>query len=106
MNQVQVIGTHNSYKREITGAERQLYGTLVGDPTDYERFLAYAHASITKQLARQDVRGLELDLWPDPQGGLYANPFIRRTLGLGPLPDPEWTKPGTKLIHIADLDYN
>jgi hypothetical protein len=106
MNQVQVIGTHNSYKRETTPAERQMYETLINKPGDYAQYLDYAHASIPNQLARQDVRGLELDLWPDPQGGLYANPFVRQKLGLGPLPNPEWSKPGTKLIHIADLDYN
>jgi hypothetical protein len=106
MNQAQVIGTHNSYKRETTPAERQMYDTLINTPGDYAQYLDYAHASIPNQLGRQDVRGLELDLWPDPQGGLYANPFVRQKLGMGPLPNPEWSKPGTKMIHIADLDYN
>jgi hypothetical protein len=106
MNQVQVIGTHNSYKRETTPAERQMLDTLINAPGEYAKLLDYAHASLPNQLGRQDVRGLELDLWPDPQGGLYANPFVRQTLGLGPLPNPEWSKPGTKVIHIADLDYN
>src|ERR1700754_4129655 len=106
MNEIQVIGTHNSYKRETTPAEQAKYEELIQTPGDYAQFLAYSHASITNQLQRQDVRGLELDLWPDPQGGLYANPFVRRALGLGPLPNPEWSKPGTKLIHIAHLDYN
>ncbi|MBE2319789.1 phosphatidylinositol-specific phospholipase C1-like protein [Solirubrobacter sp. CPCC 204708] len=106
LNEVQVIGTHNSYKREITPAEQAKYDELIQTPGDYAKYLAYSHPSITNQLARQDVRGLELDLWPDPQGGLYAHPFVRKALGQGPLPNAEWTKPGTKLIHIADLDYN
>ena len=106
MNEVQVIGTHNSYKRETTPAEQAAYDQLIHTPGDYAQFVAYSHASLPNQLGRQDVRGLELDLWPDPQGGLYANPFVRQALALGPLPDPEWSKPGTKVIHIADLDYN
>jgi hypothetical protein len=106
MNEVQVIGTHNSYKRETTPAEQAKYDELIRTPGDYAQYLAYSHPTITNQLKRQHVRGLELDLWPDPQGGLYANPFVRQALSLGPLPNPEWTKPGTKLIHVADLDYN
>jgi hypothetical protein len=106
MNEVQVIGTHNSYKRETTPAEQAKYDELIHTPGDYAKFLAYSHASIPNQLQRQEVRGLELDLWGDPQGGLYANPLVRRELGLGPLTNPEWTKPGAKMIHIADFDYN
>lgn len=106
MNDVQVIGTHNSYKREITPAEQAKYDELIRTPGDYARYLAYSHPTIANQLKRQDVRGLELDLWPDPQGGLYVNPVVRQALGLGPLPNADWTKPGTKLLHVADLDYN
>jgi len=106
MNEVQVIGTHNSYKRETTPAEQAKYDELISTPGDYAQFLAYSHASVANQLQRQKARGLELDLWPDPQGGLYAYPLVRQALGLGPLPDAEWSQPGTKIIHIADLDYN
>jgi hypothetical protein len=106
LNQVQVIGTHNSYKRETSEAEQATYDQLISTPGDYDQYLAYSHASLPVQLAQQDVRGLELDLWPDPQGGLYANPLVRRRLGLGPLPDPAWRQPGTKVIHIADFDYD
>ena len=48
---------------------------------------------------------MELDLFPDPEGGLYAEPLVRKRLGLGPLPDPAWQVPGMKVLHIADLDY-
>ena len=92
MNEVQVIGTHNSYKRETTPAEQAKYDELIRTPGDYAQYLAYSHPTITNQLKRQHVRGLELDLWPDPQGGLYANPFVRQALDLGPLPNAEWTQ--------------
>jgi hypothetical protein len=105
MNEVQVIGTHNSYKRELSHTEERTYDQIIATPGDYEKFLAYSHAGIPNQFARQDVRGLELDLFPDPAGGLYAEPLVRRRLGMGPLPDPGWRQPGVKVLHIADLDY-
>lgn len=106
MNETQVIGTHNSYHREISSREQATYDALISTPGDYQSFLAYSHARITKQFEQQDVRGLELDLFSDPQGGLYAEPAVRAQLGLGPLPDPAWQQPGAKTFHIADLDYN
>jgi hypothetical protein len=105
MNEIQVIGTHNSYKREISEQEQATYDALISTPGDYDAFLAYSHASIPNQFELQDVRGLELDLFPDPEGGLYAEPLVRQRLGLGPLPDPEWREPGIKVLHIADFDY-
>lgn len=106
MNEIQVIGTHNSYKRETSEAEQDTYDRLIDTPGDYDQFLAYSHASIFNQFARQDVRGLELDLFPDPKGGLYAEPLVRKRLGLGSLPDPAWRQPGIKTLHIVDFDYN
>ena len=105
LNELQVIGTHNSYHRETSEPERDVYDAVVSTPGDYEAFLSYSHATLSQQLERQDVRGLELDLLPDPRGGLYAAPLVRRRLGLGPLPDPAWSRPGTKVLHIPDLDY-
>ena len=94
MNELQVIGTHNSYKREISEAEQSAYEAAINTPGDYDAFLAYSHATLPRQLARQNVRGLELDLLGDPLGGLYAEPLIRTRLGLGPLADPAWRAPG------------
>jgi hypothetical protein len=105
MNELQTIGTHNSYKRELSPREEAAFDQLVQAPGSYAELLAYSHASLRNQLARQDVRGLELDLFPDPAGGLYAQPLVRTQLGLGPLPDPAWTRPGIKVLHVADLDY-
>jgi hypothetical protein len=105
LNEVQAIGTHNSYKRELSEAEQAEYDAIIETPGDYDEFLAYSHATIPNQFGLQDVRGLELDLFPDPNGGLYAEPLVRKRLGLGPLPDPAWRQPGVKVLHIVDLDY-
>jgi hypothetical protein len=105
LNEVQAIGTHNSYKRETSEVEQAEYDEIISTPGDYDEFLAYSHASIPNQFELQDVRGLELDLFGDPVGGLYAEPLVRKRLGLGPLPDPAWREPGIKVLHIADFDY-
>jgi hypothetical protein len=88
MNEIQVIGTHNSHKRELRRTEERTYDEIIGTPGDYEQFLAYSHASIPNQFERQEVRGLELDLFPDPAGGLYDEPLVWQRLGTGPLLDP------------------
>lgn len=106
MNELQVVGTHNSYHREISPVEQHAYEQLIGQPGDYARYLAYTHVPLIGQLEDQHVRGGELDLWPDPRGGLYADPLVREKLGLGPLPDPAWRAAGIKVLHSADFDYN
>ncbi len=73
MNEIQVIGTHNSYHRELSPAEQAAHDAVYGGAPVYSRLLAYSHASLPNQLGRQRVRGLELDLYPDRRGGLYAN---------------------------------
>jgi hypothetical protein len=102
MNQVQVIGVHNSYHRELSATEKQVQQAQ--DPGAVNLF--YSHASIPAQLEDQNVRALELDLFPDPAGGLYTYPLIRKVTGQGPLTDPELAKPGIKVMHIPDFDYN
>src|ERR687895_2761123 len=106
MNEVQAIGTHNSYHRELTEPEQATYDQIISTPGDYDQFLAYSHARIPNQFARQNVRGLELDLFGDPEGGLWTEPLVRQRMGRGPLPDPAWRQPGVKVFHISDLDYN
>jgi Phosphoinositide phospholipase C, Ca2+-dependent len=106
MNEIQVIGTHNSYHRELSKAEHGAFDAIFGGAPIYDALLAYSHASLPNQLRRQGVRGMELDLYPDPGVGLYANPLLRQRLGAGPLPNPEWVRPGIKVLHTEDLDYN
>jgi Phosphoinositide phospholipase C, Ca2+-dependent len=106
MNEIQVIATHNSYKRELPKVEQAAHDALYGGAPIYDGFLAYSHASLPNQLGRQGARGLELDLYPDPERGLFAYPLLRRRLGAGRLMDLEWSRPGIKVLHTADLDYN
>jgi hypothetical protein len=105
MNQLQVIGTHNSYHRELSEPEQAAHDAIYGGAPIYDALLKYSHASLPNQLGRQGARGLELDLFPDPAGGVYATPLLRTRLGLGTLPDPSWYAPGIKVLHTEDLDY-
>jgi hypothetical protein len=102
LNQIQVIGTHNSYHLEATAAESRLRALI--DPTGNQALL-YSHPALRTQFLNQDVRQIELDVWADPQGGLYAKPLVR-TLTLGGPYDRAMKKPGTKVLHIQDIDYH
>jgi hypothetical protein len=102
INQLQMIGSHNSYHRELSATEQKVQQAQNPGSVD----LWYSHASIPAQLEDQNVRTLELDLFPDPAGGLYTYPLIRKLTGQGPLTDPELAKPGIKVMHIPDFDYN
>ncbi|MFJ9030459.1 phosphatidylinositol-specific phospholipase C1-like protein [Streptomyces sp. NPDC102274] len=103
INEIQVVATHNSYHRELSGAEQR--AQLEVDPGANPN-LYYSHAPLTEQLDEQEVRSVELDVVPDPKGGLYNWPLVRKNAGLPPLADPAWGEPGTKVFHMVDADYN
>ncbi|MFC4013552.1 phosphatidylinositol-specific phospholipase C1-like protein [Nonomuraea purpurea] len=101
INHVQTMATHNSYHRELTDAEKD-----VQRRTDANWWnLQYSHTALPNQFVAQRVRGIELDVFPDPQGGLYAGPLVRKDAGLPPLNDPALARPGFKVLHWADHDY-
>jgi hypothetical protein len=101
INQIQVVGTHNSYHVEPSPAEKAL---RAGSGLIDETTLEYSFAPLWWQLDRQDVRQVELDLWADPDGGLYSAPRLRTLAGEGPYA-PEMTQPGIKVLHVQDYDY-
>jgi hypothetical protein len=101
LNQLQVVGTHNSYHVEPSPAEKAL---RAGSGLIDETTLEYSFAPLRWQLDRQDVRQVELDLWADPQGGAYAAPRLRALAGGGPYA-AEMARPGIKVLHIQDYDY-
>ncbi|GAA1712633.1 phosphatidylinositol-specific phospholipase C1-like protein [Kribbella yunnanensis] len=101
INQLQQIGAHNAYHREAPDDEKKIQ--LAQEPGAVGLF--YSHASIPDQLEDQNVRMVELDLFPDPQGGLYTYPLVRKLAGKGRLTDPDLARPGIKVLHWADFDY-
>ncbi|KAL6867060.1 hypothetical protein J3F83DRAFT_766088 [Trichoderma novae-zelandiae] len=102
MNHMQVVGSHNSYHVEAPKAERDLQSAAAPAAID----LQYSHAALGVQLEYLHLRNLELDLLADPDGGMYAEPLIRRLAGLGVPNDAALKKKGTKVLHIPDVDYH
>lgn len=107
LNQIQIIGSHNSYK---TGIEKPLWEMIYKRDSAAAKSLQYGHISLTKQLD-MGLRNLELDIIYDPQGGRYENPLGLRLLkNTGGNPEPYDTanglaKPGLKVFHIPDIDF-
>jgi hypothetical protein len=102
LNQIQVVGTHESYHLEATPAEKAI---REAQSPDTEHEFEYTASPVSEQLSTQNVRQLEFDVWADPNGGLYANPLLRQLAGEGPY-DPVMLQPGTKVLQAQDVDYN
>jgi len=105
MNQMQVIGSHNSYK---TGIEKPLMELILLESPE-ARGLDYRHIPITDQLDL-GLRGLEIDVLYDPEGGRFANPKgleIMSSAGAEPQPynAVAMKDPGFKVLHIPDIDF-
>jgi hypothetical protein len=92
LNQMQVIGTHNSYH-------------IAPDILTYSLFdaraeaLDYTHQPMTAQLDA-GIRGFELDVFVDDAGGRYAHPISI----VGRWHDARFDAPGFKVLHIPDMD--
>lgn len=107
VNQIQVIGSHNSYHAGFAPSERK-YLEMKGPKT--LRGLDYKHAPLADQLTG-GVRQIEIDIFADPKGGLFAHPEIVESVAKAGLPvdpdfDPahEMDKPGFKVMHVQGLD--
>ncbi|HKO17678.1 MAG TPA: Ca2+-dependent phosphoinositide-specific phospholipase C, partial [Acidobacteriaceae bacterium] len=107
INQIQVIGSHNSYHAGFAPSERKL---LEEHHPKTLRSLDYRHAPLPNQLDG-GVRQIEIDIFNDPQGGKFAHPAIVNMVAAAHLPadpdfDPnhEMEKPGFKVMHVQDLD--
>jgi len=105
LNQIQTIGTHNSFHVAATGREHQLLVDL--NPAQAAQ-RTYSHRPLAAQLGAEKVRQIELDVFLDSKGGLYAHPVLRAEAGLEPLTDevPEMAEPGIKVLHEQDVDYH
>lgn len=108
LNQIQVIGTHNSYHAGIAPHEAQLWQ---GKYADAFKGLDYQHQPLPQQFA-SGVRQIELDVYADTKGGLYAHPSGPKMVAAANLPaDPDFDpkgimmKPGFKVMHVQDVDY-
>jgi len=108
MNQIQLIGTHNSYHAGLAPGEMAV---LRKQNPQAAASLDYKHPKIEAQLDA-GVRQLEIDVYGDARGGLFADPLFLRLAEkegqVDPMP-PGWAeamkKPGFKVMHANDVDF-
>lgn len=102
LHQIQVIGTHNSYKGPVPPA---IFPLLAQFDPELAAELEYEHPPLDVQLGQEAVRQIELDVFADPDGGLFAG---RAGLAVAGVPNdapPSLLEPGFKVLHVQDLDY-
>lgn len=108
LNEIQIVGTHNSYHAGI-GANEMDYLRKV-NPAAADA-LDYRHPSLATQL-NDGVRQLEIDVFGDAKGGLFVHPAgldLAAKAGYPADPDFDPThimeKPGFKVLHVQDIDF-
>ncbi|HSI74438.1 MAG TPA: Ca2+-dependent phosphoinositide-specific phospholipase C [Lunatimonas sp.] len=107
INQLQFIGSHNSYKLAI---EPNLLKLLIDTDSAAMKGLDYSHILPWDQL-ELGLRVLELDVFHDPEGGRFSNPrghafLLQQGLTIEPYADlPKFDQPGFKVMHVQDIDF-
>jgi hypothetical protein len=103
MNQVQYLGTHNSYHIR---AQQDAFDLLSAFDANLARTLDYTHRPLQEQFEILGIRQIELDIFHDPEGGLYANRSVRTLFGESAASNiPALSEPGLKVFHVQEVDY-
>jgi len=106
LNHVQVLGTHNSYHKEPRPPCLEFIAGV--DPVAAAS-MEYTHPPLDEQFGPLGIRQVELDVFADPSGGLFAVPLCALVFPIDPPnPDPikpELVAPGLKVLHIQDIDF-
>jgi hypothetical protein len=107
INQIQVIGSHNSYHAGFAPSARAYLEKVTPKTL---RSLDYSHAPLDAQLTG-GVRQLEIDVFADTKGGRFAHLNVDDKIAAAGLPaDPPFDpghvmdKPGFKVMHVQGLD--
>lgn len=133
LNEIQVLGTHNSYAqpvdKRLLALVDPIFGRMESDiatklppaavalfkeehPSDVtmSEALNYEHPDLTTQL-NAGMRSLEIDVNPDPKGGNFLDPAgyrLLRSKGVADLLPFDATgleQPGYKVLHMPDIDF-
>ena len=105
LNQIQVIGSHNSY--HIAPDEHVMALLEIIDP-GLRNSLDYTHRPLEEQFSELGIRQIELDVFADPEGGLFAAPWGELLGGKKPVdrdPNGLMDRPGLKVLHVQDVDF-
>ncbi len=108
INQLQVIGSHNSYRlhtyEPMYNFVQNLSGLLPAqyDPNGWD----YSHLPLDQQFNDFGIRAVELDIYYDPNGNKFnmrrANGLVNQPINCG---IAELQAPGMKILHVPDFDY-
>jgi hypothetical protein len=107
LNQIQIIGSHNSYKEAI---DIQLWKFIELLEPRLAHSLQYEHIPLDEQL-NLGLRNLELDVLYDPDGGRFRHPLGIKIMNVFSAKPTEYDsannllKPGLKTFHIPDFDF-
>ncbi len=104
LNQIQLVGTAESYKLRPSAA---MLGLIRMGSADDAKALDFTEPPIADQL-NLGARSLEFDVAYDPKGGLYAHP-AGAMMAMELVSDNyirDMAQPGFKVIHILDIDFN
>jgi hypothetical protein len=103
INHMQVLGTHNSYHIQ---PQEPLFSAIADFSLLIAQSFEYTHIPLDEQFESQGIRQIELDVFADPEGGLYANrDGVRILTGDGASGIPELDLPGLKVLHVQDIDF-
>jgi len=102
LNDIQIVGSHNSYKKAI---DPELMQVLYKEDSNLAITLEYEHLRITEQLDL-GMRNLEIDIFHDPKGGRYSNPLGLQVIeNSSPFDAQKMNMPGMKVFHVQDIDF-
>ncbi|MGG9962105.1 phosphatidylinositol-specific phospholipase C1-like protein [Ferruginibacter sp. SUN106] len=103
LNQLQVIGSHNSYKKAIDPALFTMLSKM--DSVSMSK-IDYSHVPLTEQL-NLGLCNLEIDVYADTAGGKYAHPKGLDWVTGQPAYDTAGVmkQPGFKVFHIPEIDF-
>ena len=112
LNEIQLIGTHNSYHIAPHSSVMQLIRKVMPSQADA---IKYSHRPLTEQLELIGMRKFELDIFHDNKGGVYSQPLgaimahgIQWKGNYPELDESALNKPGMKVLQqrIPSNDEN
>jgi hypothetical protein len=106
IDQLQAMGTHNSYKQAIPA---EIMALIVSRNAAVAETLDYSHRPLAEELDK-GARQIELDPYDDPQGGAFSHPKAVEWLAQQHVTVPAYdlsvvAQPGIKVFHVSDIDY-
>jgi hypothetical protein len=103
LNHIQVLASHNSYHQRV---DQLVFDQIAAFIQALADSLDYGHRPLPEQFDEHGVRAIEIDVFADPDGGLFANPLGLQLVENDPNAIlPGMSEPGFKVLHVQDIDF-